>query len=132
MDGTAMTTPEPIHQEIGEPLELDKARLPVSVWGVIGTIAGVLALLTAVAGIGKYVAVVAIVCGHVGNRDIRNGRRAGGLLATGGTWLGYATLALMAIGAFVRTITEVQLNYRTKPRPSAFSAAGGASFYPRG
>jgi hypothetical protein len=101
MDGTAMTTPEPIHQEIGEPLELDEARRPISVWGVIGTITGMLALLTAVAGIGGYVAVVAIICGHVGNREIRNGWKADGLLATRGTWLGYATLILLAVDALL-------------------------------
>jgi hypothetical protein len=86
------------------PTPIDESKLLTSPWAVASFALGLLSLLLALT-LGGYVALLAVIAGHVGRRDVKNGLRAGGGWATGGLILGYFVLALIVIGRLVRVFS---------------------------
>jgi hypothetical protein len=103
MKDQTMTDPidhDEILKEFAPPTPIDESKLLTSPWAVASFVLGLVGL-PLVAGLGAYVAILAIVAGHVGRREIRNGLRAGRGWATAGLILGYSTFALLTLGRLI-------------------------------
>lgn len=76
--------------------------VPVSPWAVLSFISGFVAMATiAFKDVGGLAAIVGIVAGHVGRRDIKAGLKTGDGWAIGGLILCYFLLIAGIVGRFM-------------------------------